>query len=76
MDLSNKVLTIEGKEYLVISNIEHNGKEYVYLSNKDDDSDTKYREVVKEDGEMFLQEIDNELFKNKIFELFAKDFQE
>ena len=76
MDLNNKVLTIDEKEYLVISNIEHNGKQYVYLVNSDDEHDAKYREVVREGEDIFLEEIDANLFRNEIFALFAKDFRE
>jgi len=76
MDLSNKVLTIDNKEYLVISCIEHKGDNYLYLVNKDDESDTKYRKVIKENEDMFLEEIDPDLFKNELLDLFSKDFQE
>lgn len=73
MDLSNKVVTIEDEEYLVISCIEHKGKYYVYLVNKDNQEDTKFREVVKENDDIFFDPIDAELFQTEIFDLFNED---
>ncbi len=76
MDLSNKVVEIDNKEYLVISCIEHNGKYYAYLVNKFDEDDSKFREVVKENDDIFFEPIDEVLLNYEILDLFNKDIEE
>jgi hypothetical protein len=74
MDLNDKVFVIKDKEYLVITSVNYNNRTYVYLVNKMDERDAMFREVVNENNECFLQEIDKDLFNERIFSLFIKEF--
>ena len=47
MDLSNKAITMKnGKEYLVIEQVNFEGNEYVYLVNENDYKDAMFRKVI------------------------------
>lgn len=68
MNYKNQVLTLDdNKEYLVIAHLNDNGRDYLYLSNKDDDTDTFFCEIDKEGN---IKDIDSELFKNRLSILF------
>ena len=47
--------------------IYNNGKDYLYLSNKDDDTDTLFCEI---DPDGNIKDIDPDLFKNRLSILF------
>ena len=74
MELDDKVFVVNNKEYLVITSVNYINKNYVYLVNKADESDAMYREVVKENNDVFLQTIDPNLFNNRLLTLFIKEF--
>ena len=66
---------IVGKEYLVITDVSYNSKQYVYLVNKADESDSLYREVLEDNNGFYLQEIDKTLFGEKILDLFMEELR-
>ena len=74
MDLNNKAITMKnGKEYLVIYQVNFEGNPYVYLVNEEDEKDAMFRKVVLGD-QMQLEEIDSDLFEEEIYPLFAEKF--
>lgn len=76
MDLSNKAITMKnGKEYLVIEQVNFEGNEYVYLVNENDYKDAMFRKVITGEN-MQLEEIDSDLFEEVIYPLFAEKFAE
>ena len=57
-----------GKDYIVIEQVEYDRKKYLYLVNDADEMDSKYVEV--KDNK--ITQIDPNLFMEKIFPLFAE----
>lgn len=58
---NSRVILEDNIEYLVIAKINDNDKDYVYLVNKDDESDIVIRkEVIRENEEHYLIGLDNE----------------
>lgn len=70
MDFSDKCLTINGKNYIVIEQVDYDNHTYLFLLNDNDELDSMFCEVNGKDVLM----IEPELFKNKIFPLFIKKF--
>ena len=70
MDFSNKCLTVNGKNYIVIEQIDYKNHTYLYLLNDNDELDSMFCEVNGKDVLM----IDSELFKDKICPMFIKKF--
>lgn len=63
MVLENKVLTINNKEYFVVSVINYAGSAYAYLVNKNNEADSMFREVVTDkDNNLSVKIIDPSLF--------------
>ena len=76
MDLNNKAITMKnGKEYLVIEQVNFEGNEYVYLVNENDYKDAMFRKVITGEN-MQLEKIDSDLFEEVIYPLFAEKFAE
>lgn len=76
MDLSNKAITMKnGKEYLIIEQVNFEGNAYVYLVNENDYKDAMFRKVITGEN-MQLEEIDSDLFEEVIYPLFAEKFAE
>lgn len=50
-----EVVNINGKKYIEVDKIDSNGNSYVYLSNKDDDSDFCIKKIVARDGKIFYE---------------------
>jgi len=72
MDLNNKAITMKnGKEYLVIEQVNFEGNTYVYLVNEDDYKDAMFRKVVPGEN-IELEEINSDLFEEEIYPLFAE----
>jgi len=69
MDYNDKCLTINGKDYIVVEQVDYDNHNYVYLSNSYDDRDTMFAEI--KDGKALF--IDPELFDKKILPLFVKN---
>ncbi len=73
MDYTDKKFTMEdGKTYIVVEQVDYDNKVYLYISNNDDENDTKYVEI--KDGH--LLNIDPELFDKIIFSLFMEKFRQ
>ncbi len=71
MDFNDKVITLgNGKSYLVIDTVIYENKTYAYLVNKFDELDSMFREI----SSMGLNEIDKDLFSQKIYPLFIEKF--
>ena len=70
MDFSDKCLTINGKNYIVIEQVDYDNHTYLFLLNDNDELDSMFCEVNGKDVLL----IEPELFKNKIFPLFIKKF--
>ena len=69
MDYSDKSITLkDGKEYIVIEQVNYEGNIYLYLVNNDDEKDARFVEM--KDNNVSL--IDPDLFKDVIFPLFAE----
>ncbi len=76
MDLNNKAITMKnGKEYLVIEQVNFEGNTYIYLVNEDDHKDAMFRKVVPGEN-IELEEIDSDLFEEEIYPLFAEKLAE
>lgn len=74
MDFNNKVFTINNQKYLVIDTVSLDNKNYVLLVNKEKDEDSQFKEVIN-DGNLFLQNIESNLFKEKVYPLFLEKFK-
>ena len=70
MNYNDKSLTINGKNYIVIEQVDYDNHTYLFLLNDNDELDSMFCEVNGKDVLM----IEPELFKNKIFPLFIKKF--
>ena len=72
MDYIDTKFTLDnGKTYLVVEQVNYNGGIYLYISNADDENDTRFVEV-KDDR---VTNIDPELFEKTIFPLFMEKFR-
>ena len=72
MNLKNNAYKLDnGKEYLVIEQVNYEEKTYVYLVNSSNENDTIFKEVILDENIKFLP-IEPELFKNKIYGLFIE----
>ena len=59
-------------DYLIISNLEYNGTQYVYMVNENDPMDFYIRKITTENGEEYYENIDNIKEFNTLLELFNK----
>lgn len=76
MNFKDKIITLENnKKYLVLDIVEYEDRKYIFLINNEDETDSIFREVLAGDN-LKLKEIDQELFKNKIFPLFLNKFKD
>ena len=69
-----EVITIDDKDYVIIEEVEHNNKTYLYLSNVINDEDTLIRKVDEDDKETILPLQDEQEFEiacNLLFKNFA-----
>lgn len=74
MNLTDKKFIMDnGQEYLTIETLEYDGKSYAYIVNKANPIDSLYVQVIF-DGQMKVQTIDPDLFKEKIYPLFLDKF--
>ncbi len=71
MKYENKVLTIDGNNYLVIETIETDNRVFALLTNDNDDSDSSFVEILEENSSIEVKAIDGDFFEEKIFPLFA-----
>ena len=68
MDLNNKNITLsDGEKYLVIEQVDYEGKTYVYLVNYNNASDAMFVEI--KDNK--IAQIDPQLFQDKILPMFT-----
>lgn len=76
-ELDNKTFIMEdGTQYEVIENVNYNGKVYLYLVNINDEMDSIFKQLKSKDNELFLEDIDSNLFKEHILELFLNKFKD
>lgn len=76
-ELDNKTFVMEdGTQYEVIENVNYNGKVYLYLVNINDEMDSIFKQLKSKDNELFLEDIDSNLFKEHILELFLNKFKD
>ena len=69
MDYSDKSITMkDGREYIVIEQVNLDGNTYLYIVNDKDDNDTRYVEI-KDNN---ILKIDPKLFEEKVFPLFME----
>jgi len=74
MDLSDKIITLENnKKYIVIEIVEYNGDKYIYLVNEKEEIDSIFRKLTY-NGILQLEEIEQNLFIEKIYPLFLEKF--
>ena len=75
--VDNSRVTLEdGIEYLVIDKIEDKDVSYVYLMNKDDESDICVRKEILEDDKCYLVGLDNKEEADKALVLYIKKNKE
>lgn len=75
MNLNDKKIILDDDtEYIIIENVELESKNYAYLVNANNPIDAIYVEIVNENG-FKIKNIDNNLFKEKIFPLFVQKFK-
>ena len=69
MNYNDKVITMDnGEKYIVIEQVDYNGKTYLYLINKEDNKDAIFVEI-KNDN---ILKIDPKLFSQHILPLFLE----
>ena len=71
MNYSDKAITLNGIDYIVIKQVNYNNKNYVYLVNDKDKTDTMFGEI--KNDEVFM--IEPKLFQEIIFPLFLKEMK-
>lgn len=74
MNIDDKVLIVDNKEYIVVETVEYEGKLYAYLVNNANAIDSIFKEVILND-DMKLLSIDKSLFLEKIYPLFLEKFK-
>ena len=73
MDLENKaVVSEEGIRYIVVDHVEHKGRYFAYLQNSDDETDTKFVELIGDE----ICDIVPEYFEGVVMPLFVEKFKE
>jgi len=75
MNIEDKVLTINGNEYVVVESVELDNKKYVYLVNTNNEIDSMFREIIINNEEMNAVSINKDLFTNEIYPLFIEKFK-
>ena len=76
MNLEDKKIVLDDStEYLVVEHVSFEGRNYVYLINKNNPTDCIYSEIIN-DGTVKLVDIDRELFKTKILPLFIEKIKQ
>lgn len=76
MNYKDKVITLDsGKEYLVIEQINVNGKIYVYLVNNNNELDTMFC-IIDEEGLIEKVDRDSLEFREKVYSLFVEKFKQ
>ena len=69
MNYIDNVITInDDKEYIVVKQVELEGKIYLYIVNNKDDKDSRFVEVDNEE----IRNIDPTLFQEKLLPLFLE----
>ncbi len=72
MDLENKaVVSNDGIRYIVIDYVEHKGRIFAYLQNSDDETDTKFVELIGDE----IDDIVPEYFEGVVMPLFVEKFK-
>ena len=71
MDFSDKCITFNGKDYIVIEQVDYDNHTYVYLMNDAQATDTMFAEI-KDNKVLF---IDPKIFEEKIFPMFLEKFK-
>lgn len=69
-----EVITIDNKDYVIIEEVEHDNKTFLYLSNITDDEDTLIRKLDENDKNTVLPLQDEQEFEiacNLLFKNFA-----
>ena len=75
-EMINKTFILEnGKKYSIIESVSFNDKVYVYLVNVDDKTDAIFQELFIDGDTLTLNDIDSEIFKSSILDLFIKKFE-
>ena len=76
MNYKDKVITLDsGNEYLVIEQINVNGKIYVYLVNNNNELDTMFC-IIDEEGLIEKVDRDSLEFREKVYSLFVEKFKQ
>ena len=76
INLDNKRFVLnDNTTYEVIEYVTYDNKIYVYLVNVDDEIDSDFKELLNFNGELYLNDIDSNLFESKIYNLFLEKFR-
>ncbi|MBQ6539223.1 MAG: hypothetical protein IJL76_02980 [Bacilli bacterium] len=77
IELNDKTFILDdNKRYAVIESITYENKIYAYLVNVDDEMDSMFKEIVTDNNELSLQDIDKNLFRDKILNVFLDKFKD
>lgn len=75
-DFDNLIFNLEnGNSYELIDNVVYDNHIYVYLINVNDELDSLFRLLVKNDDGYILEDIDSTQFRDNIFPLFVEKFE-
>ena len=74
IEFEDRIILDDGKEYIVVSNINYDEKEYIYIAEIGNSNNVKYAEVEKENSQIYISIIDKkeEDLLNIIKPLFLK----
>lgn len=75
MNFTDKTILNEDNRYVVIEEVDFDGKKYVFISNPQDKNDSRFVEVEEVDGNVIMHPIDPSLFKENILPLFIEKFE-
>ena len=71
MKLEGKLITLDdNKKYAVIEVITYNNRLFAYLVNINDELDSIFKEIIIKDNDLYVDDIDKKIFKDKLLNLF------
>ncbi len=71
MEYQSKVLSIQGKDFIVVDELEYEGEKYYYLTTEDEEI-----QIMKEKDNSMFETVSDEIELEKVMNLFAKVFLE
>lgn len=75
INLENKCITIEKEVYEIIEHVTYNDRMFAYLVNRNSEIDSMFKELVPNGKSFDCLDIEPELFKSVIINLFVQKFE-